>query len=265
MTTKSILTELARLIEQQKNFVKVTLLEKSGSVPQNTGAMILVCEKNNVHGTIGGGALEMWAIEKATSMIKERKNSPLCLHLDLNRDLSMACSGTVTLSFEPYHFATWPITIFGAGHVCQALVDHLKDLDCQLTVFDSRQDWLDKLPSVENVTTIKIDSYENDLPTIDPQSFIIVMTYGHKYDQVVLQQLFQMNQYRPYIGVMGSKSKGQTLKQNLIASGIDRSLIDQIHCPIGLNFGNNSPHEIAISIVAQLLEQRDFQNTLSSI
>jgi len=92
--------------------------------------------------------------------------------------------------------------------------------------------------------------------TLDPNTFIASMTMGHAYDLPILVEAMTHHKF-PYIGVIGSDSKARVLRSDLKKNGVDEISITKLHCPIGEPFGNNRPVEIAISIVAQLIMERD--------
>ena len=90
------------------------------------------------------------------------------------------------------------------------------------------------------------------------------MTMGHRTDRPIIEEIFRQQRQLPYLGVIGSKSKRAVLSRELRAAGIAQEQIDTIHCPIGLPLGTNQPGEIAVSVVAQLIEQRDAWRKLNS-
>ena len=122
----------------------VVLVEALGSTPQDTGAKMLVTAGGLEAGTVGGGKVEAKAIELARNLLQQPSAPPRLVNWVLKRDVGMTCGGSVKLYFEPRGAdgsgADWPIWIFGAGHVVQALVPLLTPLACQLTVVDPRRD-----------------------------------------------------------------------------------------------------------------------------
>jgi xanthine dehydrogenase accessory factor len=166
----------------------------------------------------------------------------------------------VKLYFEPHPAggsgASWPIWIFGAGHVVQALVPVLLPLECSLTVCDPRQEWLDRLPRARNVRFIHAGEPREIVPQMPDDAFLLCLTRGHAFDRPVLQRALSERNF-PYIGVIGSRSKAEILRREMTADGLPDNLAARFHCPVGLSFGTNHPHEIALSIAAQLLTERD--------
>ena len=256
----NIYEEVVRLESSGTPFVMVTLVEARGSTPQDAGAKMLVTAKGLHAGTIGGGRLEAKALGLSSEMFgaSTKREQPRFVQWSLREDVGMTCGGTVKLYFEPHLVSTWTIAIFGAGHIAQALVPVLLPLPCSILVLDSRQSWLESLPRSCNLQTKLIASEELPLAldSLPPDSFVLLMTQGHSTDRPILQRAL-VNKEFPFLGVIGSKAKAHILRKELEAAGLDQSTSAKFECPLGLPFGSNHPHEIAISIAAQLLMVRD--------
>ena len=171
----------------------------------------------------------------------------------------MTCGGLVKLFFEVYNRNDWHIVVFGAGHVSQALVRLLLTLDCRVTCLDSRSQWLDKIDDDQRLTKICTDDLTEFASSLTNSDYVICMTMGHSTDRPVLSTIFKNGIQPAYLGVIGSKSKRGALMRELKGEGIDAETAGGFLCPMGLPIGSNQPAEIAISIVAQLLEVRDAQ------
>lgn len=249
---------LADLYHQQRPFVTVTMIEAIGSTPQDVGAKMIVAVEGLVAGTVGGGRVERKAIDLAHQLLAEPLSDSRS-HLvkwNLQNDVGMTCGGVVQLFFEVYHHRRWPIVIFGAGHVAQALVRILLPLDCHITCIDSRQEWLSRLPTAPHLTVRQEEHPQDIVTSLDERSFVLCMTMGHRTDRPILQAIFQQQRSFPYLGVIGSQAKRKVLVRELREAGIDDTLAEQFECPIGLALGNNQPAEIAISVAAQLVQRR---------
>ncbi|MBI5767633.1 MAG: xanthine dehydrogenase accessory protein XdhC [Verrucomicrobia bacterium] len=239
-------------------FVLVTLVEAHGSVPQDTGAKMLVTAAGLHAGTVGGGRVEAQALALAQDFLVANTAGPRFVEWTLKGDVGMTCGGAVKLYFEPHPAggSAWTIAIFGAGHVAQALVPVLAPLPCRLVIFDSRAEWLEKLPRARNVTATPLADLAPAIDTLPAAAFLLCMTQGHKTDRPILHRALATRDF-PFLGVIGSASKAEILRRDLIADGLDPARAAQFHCPVGLPFGTNHPHEIALSIAAQLLTERD--------
>lgn len=237
------------------SFVVVTITGVRGSSPQDPGAKIIVTEKGLHAGTVGGGKVEMAAIAKAKGMLAQPlKLPPESVTWNLQKDIGMSCGGEVSFLFELYRQNHWPIIIFGAGHVAQAVTRTLSRLPCQVTCVDPRSEWLEKL---EGVRTIHHESPKELVRTFDPNSFFLSMTMGHSHDVPILLELSRHAPECPYVGVIGSDVKGIKIKKELAALGVSPAFLEKLRVPVGLPVGTNHPYEIAISIAAELLQVRD--------
>ncbi len=248
-------------------FVLVVLVESLGSTPQDTGAKMLVTPAGLHAGTVGGGRVEAKAIALAQELLAPASSSPTPTRAEprfeswtLKTDVGMTCGGSVKLYFEPHAAgglgAAWPIVIFGAGHIAQALIPVLLPLPCSLSVYDSRAEWIAKLPRAWNLRTECVADLAAVVDTLPAGAFVLCMTQGHKTDRPILHRALASHDF-PYVGCIGSDAKAAILRRELIAEGLSPERAARFHCPIGLDFGTNHPHEIALSIAAQLLAVRD--------
>jgi xanthine dehydrogenase accessory factor len=254
----SFYEQLVALEAEGTAFVLVTLVEATGSTPQDTGAKMLVTAAGRHVGTVGGGRVEAKAVALAQELLAGSVPQPRFVTWTLKGDVGMTCGGAVKFYFEPHAGANnaWPIVIFGAGHISQALLRVLLPLPCTITVCDARAEWLEQLPRARNLRAVAHENPADLVPTLPDAAFILCMTKGHTTDRPILQRALAERNF-PFIGVIGSESKAKILRQELIAGGLTPERAAKFHCPVGLEFGTNHPHEIALSIAAQLLTERD--------
>ncbi len=257
---RSLYAELLALEAAGVPCVLVTLVDALGSTPQDTGAKMLVTPAGLHLGTVGGGRVEAKAIELAQQFLAAHDATPRFVNWTLKGDVGMTCGGSVKIYFEPHPAggasAAWPIWIFGAGHVVQALVPVLAPLACALTVVDPRRDWLDRLPRAANARYLQHENPADLVPEMPDHAFLLCLTKGHTHDRPVLQRALAERKF-PYIGVIGSDAKAKILRREMTAAGLPAKRAKLFHCPVGLPFGTNNTHEIALSIAAQLLAERD--------
>ena len=260
MDHAALLERMSALARQGVPSTLVILVEALGSTPQDAGAKMLVTAQGLEAGTVGGGKVEAKAIAFAQELLAQAEARPRLVNWVLKRDVGMTCGGSVKLYFEARGGAggadRWPIWIFGAGHVVQALVPVLAPLDCQLIVVDPRQEWLDRLPRAANARYLRRDEPADLVPEIPDHAFVLCLTRGHASDRPVLQRALGERDF-PFVGVIGSAAKAAVLRRELTAGGLPAARTHAFHCPVGLDFGSNQPHEIALSIAAQLLTERD--------
>ncbi len=254
----SFFEKLQELLESGVPFVAVTVVDVQGSVPQDSGSKMLVISEGHYLGTVGGGKVEKRAIEEAQSMLNyENGRETKFVSWALDRDIGMTCGGSMKLFFEPYNLNTWKIVIFGAGHVANALINLLVKLDCHITCIDSRQEWLDKLPKTAKLKTVLAANMPDMVKSLDEDSFVMCITMGHTTDKPILLEILKQGKKFPYLGVIGSKAKAERLKKDVLDAGLPAELQNAFYCPIGIDIGSNHPQEIAISVIAQLIQERD--------
>lgn len=252
---------LAELSAAGEPFVSVTLVEAVGSTPQDTGAKMLVTARGLAHGTVGGGRVENQAIDHAGAMLAGGSAHSQLVEWNLQRDVGMTCGGVVKLYFEGYNVRPWRLVIFGAGHVAQALVRVLLQLECKIDCVDPRQEWLERLPEDGKLTRHCLPEPAEFVETLVEEDYVVCMTMGHRTDLPVLVALLGRETRPAYLGVIGSAVKRKVLARELTEAGIAPDRIEAIRCPVGLALGSNQPGEIAVSIAAEMIQVRDAQRS----
>ncbi len=249
------------LQKKSESFVVVTILNSRGSTPQDIGAKAVITANGLRWGTVGGGKVEARAITHSQNLLLDsNKKNPESITWNLQTDIGMSCGGEVTYLFEIFRENLWPIAIFGAGHVSQALIRTLLNLNCQITCIDSRIEWLDKLPASSKIKKIMTNDMATAVNNFNSDFYFLTITQGHAVDLPILKNIFSQFSNAPYIGGIGSTIKAMKLKKELIEFGISPEVLEKFHCPVGLKLGTNHPYEIAISITAEMLQTRDLQN-----
>jgi len=261
--------KLQELLSGNVPFVSVTIVDTIGSVPQNAGSKMLVTADGLHYGTVGGGKVEKRAIEEAQEFLGAESGASSDIRVggartrfvnwSLEKDVGMTCGGSTKLYFEVFNTHHWHIVVFGAGHCANALIDLLVKLDCRVTCYDTRQEWLDKLVDSPKLTKVCAENLPSMAAKMPVRSFVILMTMGHTTDKPILLEILRNWDKKPfpYLGVIGSKAKAVRLYKDIEEAGLPSDYQKLFCCPMGLPIGNNHPHEIAISIVSQLLQERD--------
>ncbi len=214
---------------------------------------MIVYENGKIDGTIGGGALEKLVIEQALDVLKN--NTSKTVTHNLVKDLAMCCGGTVELFIEPI-MNKKKLYIFGLGHIGKALSKFAVDLDFNVTVIDDRYDAFDNF-DVQDCTIIK-EHHATAIEKLvfDDHTFVVILTHDHQHDREILA--LTSKKKHQYIGMIGSERKVEIAKKNMIAFNImDAEKIKEIDMPIGLDIEAITPQEIAISILAKLIDVRN--------
>lgn len=254
---ENFLSAFKELQEKQKAFVVVTLVKHLGSSPQDVGAKALISLDGLEYGTVGGGKVENAAIKEAQRLIRENHTNHF-VDWNLQKDIGMTCGGVVSFFFElfqvknPFHIA-----VFGAGHIAQEFVRLLLLLDCQVICFDNRPEWIARLPKSPKLTTHCTDKMAEQVVTLPNGSYLALMTMGHGTDLPILIEAMKTRDRFHYVGNVGSHQKRLRLENDLRQAEIPEGILKAFYCPMGEEFGTNSPIEISFSIVAQMLRTRD--------
>jgi len=249
---KSIYTEIMELAEGNGTGIVVTVVDKEGSGPAATGTKMIVYPNGQISGTVGGGSIEQLAIEKAKKLMISQENATEHYIMDKEGEgqkTGMICGGSATLFFE-YFAPKKHVFIFGAGHIGKALVYHVQKLNFRITVIDDRKDVLNELKGADE----KIhENFEKALENVNipPKSYFIIATYQHLHDEEVLHGIYRSDRQPKYIGLVASRSKKERIFAHLKKQIPDADL-DLCYTPAGLDLGGTLPHEIAMSIVAEM-------------
>jgi xanthine dehydrogenase accessory factor len=249
------------------NGVWVVVDTSQGSVPRERGAWMIVFP-DAVYGTIGGGHLELQAIEEARRRLAGAAGDPV-LRYPLGPALGQCCGGVVHLRFErltaadaeglPQRLRTGyaPVALFGGGHVGKALVTVLGTLPFEVTWIDSRDEIFP--PQVpDNVRCEHSDPVQAAVADLPAHSRVLIMSFSHAEDLDVVAACLKRLRERgdlPYVGLIGSKTKWATFRHRLEERGFRKQELAQVTCPIGVpGVPGKEPEVIAVAVAAQLLQ-----------
>lgn len=227
-----------------------TVVRTDRSVPRRVGASMLIRSDGTCEGTVGGGEMESRVVSEAIAAMTDGKPRLVNYKLvDPSSGDPGVCGGEMDVYVEPY-MDTATILIIGAGHVGKAVAELAHWSGWKVHLWDDRSDQLSDVP--EGVT-----AHDSDLPValtkipLDARSAIVMVTRNVALDVELLPVV--LSQRAAYIGLMGSARRWSTTKGLLIQSGCSESDIDRISTPIGLEIGAETPAEIAISIIAEVV------------
>lgn len=248
--------EIMKIVSEGKSAAVVTVIGTKGSTPREMGAKMLIREDGKIWGTVGGGCMEAEVWQEAMKAIREEK--PRTVHFDMTgkeaEESGMICGGVMDLYIEPI-VPTPRVFIFGGGHISQFVSRISAMVGFQVAVVDDRPQFAnkDRFPEAQEVIA---EEFPLALPKLkmNKSIYVVIVTRGHAYDQDVLE--WAVGTDARYIGMIGSRKKIQTVYKNLEEKGIPREKFQRVHAPIGLNIGGVTPEEIAVSIVAEMIEER---------
>jgi xanthine dehydrogenase accessory factor len=247
--------EIVRMRRAGRRGALATIVHTNGSIPSYESSRMLVRDDGSIAGTIGGGCVEadVWA---AAREVMERE-SPRKMVFNLNNEASydngLICGGTLEVFVEP--ILPQPIVyLFGGGHVSMSLAKTASTAGFGIVVTDDREQFAnsERFPMAQGI----IASYEKAFETIKPgpNSYIVIVTRGHRDDMRVLAWAVRTN--ARYIGMIGSKRKVLSTYKALEKDGYRPAEFERVFAPMGLEIGALSPEEIAVSITAELIAVR---------
>lgn len=253
---KSIYQALTELEKNHEPAALCTVTSSEGSTPRHVGSKMLVYSDGHFIGTVGGGDLEHRVLDEAWMSISD--GQPRKLHYNMSdpsRGDVGVCGGQVEVFVEPILPAPL-LVVIGAGHVGKAVVHLAKWLGYRVAVSDDRAEFCtpESTPGADAYYPVTMDELPKHIK-IDKRTVIILTTRGSAVDAAGLAPL--LDSAAAYIGVIGSKRRWATTVKALKEKGIVEEKIAKIHSPIGLELQAETPEEIAVSIMAEVLMIKD--------
>jgi len=244
-------------IRSGRRAVLATIVRSSGSTPRTVGARMIVRGDGSSFGTIGGGAFEAMIVCDAEELLSRNAPTPTLKRYTFTEEgenaLGMACGGTAEVLLEAADRGA-RLIIFGAGHVGLALARLAATVGFAPELVDDRAAFCDAARSLSVGRVWRCDAhYVAGVPPLDPDCYVAVVTRCHRTDRLALKQVLG----RPlrYVGLIGSRRKKTVIFGELAEEdGVGPDELARVRCPIGLPIGGETPEEIAVSIVAELLQ-----------
>ena len=232
----------------------VTVTKCLGSTPCIVSSRMIVTKERMIHGTIGGGKIEFLVIEEAIKALDE--NRIIELSYTLGPEFEQCCGGQVELIIESMN-QTPQLFLFGAGHVGVEISKLLVDTPFETHLIDSRERWISNLQLDDSIKGKAVDQNDfksfNDAVQWGRNCYILILTHDHALDFDIIAMALK-NETK-YIGLIGSKTKRVRFHNMLVKDLEIKDGMSNVFCPIGLEIGGDSPKEIAISVVAQLIQE----------
>jgi xanthine dehydrogenase accessory factor len=245
-----IMEKIVQELKTGKNAALAILTKCDGSSPGKEGFMLGVFEDGSTIGTLGGGAVEFSAITKAKECMKEGVSKSLSYSLGPDGNIGMLCGGLNEIYIKTFR-SPEKLLIIGGGHIAYELFKLCDALQFKAVIFEDREEYGDpnRFPSAE----IVLGDYSECLKNypIDDKCYVVIVTKGHKFDQGALEAV--VNSEAKYIGMIGSLNKTKKIMENLKEKGISENKLKRVFAPIGVAIGGETPAEIAISIISEIL------------
>jgi xanthine dehydrogenase accessory factor len=253
IVSPSIFEELVAARREGKSCVLATIAATRGSVPRQVGSKMIVYPDGTISGTIGGGKFESLLVADCIAALESGKSGlkDYVLREGHPDSFGAICGGELTVLIEPQRTAE-SIYLVGAGHCAKAIAQAARTCGLRITVIEDRADVVEAFEPADcriaDKPPIEFISHRD----WEPGDAIILVNRGYQLDRDALEAALAKTGFG-YLGMMGSRRKVLRVYDELKQRGIDPASFERVHAPIGLDIGADSPEEIAISVLAEIL------------
>ncbi|HUD73100.1 MAG TPA: XdhC/CoxI family protein [Dongiaceae bacterium] len=254
--TLAFFEEVTRRLRAGRSLALATILDRQGSAPRRAGARMIIEADGGTAFTVGGGAFEALLIEDARQALADGRGFEKEYRFTETGEhaTGMVCGGSVRVLVEIVEPPA-PLVIFGAGHVGREVAHLGARLGFAVTVVDDRPAELDPARLPEGATLVRAGTeFDGGLPPIPKGAYVAIVTRCHRTDLEAVRHAAVSD--AAYVGLIGSRRKVATVMTRAAASGVPRERLDAVHAPIGLPIGAETPAEIAVSILAEIIAVR---------
>ena len=233
--------KIYQLKKRKSKFSIATIVDTKGSVPAKIASKIIILHNGETFGTVGGGELEKVVIQKGLELLINSRNQTYSFDLsqdesDFSENVGMLCGGNVSVFFESISPKT-ELYIFGGGHISQSLQKIIDKQKFQIIIVDNRKEFANPEihPTADKVLYEDYDKFTDRFHPAE-NSFIVIVTHGHKHDYEILRNVYKRKLKLKYVGMIGSKIKVKEAIGNLNKEVGNVSLAN-LFSPIGLRIG----------------------------
>lgn len=254
-TERTVYTAIAELEQQKRAGAFCAVVRSRGSTPRGIGSKMLVYEDGSIVGTVGGGELENRVITEALESMLDGNPRMLEYSMtDPQRGDPGVCGGQLEVYVEPI-LPKPSLLIVGAGHVGKALAHLAHWLEFWVILSDDRPEFCtpEFIPEADEYLPVASARLVSEVD-INHWTYVVLTTRGVDVDIQILPEL--LSSKARYIGVIGSKRRWATTRNKLIEAGIPEDRINRVRSPIGLELNAETPEEIAVSIMAEIIMLR---------
>lgn len=255
MSTTAMYNEIQAALQRGERIVLATVVKTIGAAPCGVGSKVMVRADGSLYGSLAGPLTDGKVAEEALHALHEGKSYMTHVHLDADQGEAVgSCGATLEMFFEVLRSES-RLIIAGAGYVAQALARLATNLDFRIVVVDDRRDLADP-QSFGNNVQLTFGDVPQTLHELEPDdsSWIVIVTRGHHLDKDALRAALETR--AAYVGMIGSPSKVKHIFKDLLKEGFSPERLAQVHAPIGLDLGAETPDEIALSIAAEIVMLR---------
>ncbi len=248
-------------LERGQAVALATVVRVRGSAPRHDGARMLIWADGRIQGTVGGATLEQRVIADARRALGQRQSRLERYVFNTHDDPESVglCGGSVEVHIEVLEPET-TLVLIGAGHIARPLAQMAALIGMRVGVVDDRAEFADRarFPKGAEVAQVAYDAESEGLAplpvALTPSSYVVVATWG--WDEPALAQILAADPPPAYVGLVASPTKARVLRDRLVKRGLSAEAVGRIRAPVGLDLGAETPEEIALSILAEILTVR---------
>ena len=242
---------LAQCVRRNEPVALLTVLENKGSSPGKPGAMMTVHGEKSISGTIGGGSLELQAIDDAIKCLATGESREIYYGFNDDGEPGMSCGGDVRVFIKTLQPSP-QLVIVGAGHIGLELYQLGVQQGLRLIVIDDREELVTKerFPAAKRTVAGDIPAVLRKLKIVE-NCYITIGTRSHDIDRLSLEAVVDSD--ATYVGMIGNRSKIKNTFKYLLEQGVSRENISKVYAPMGLDIASIQPKEIAMSIMSEIL------------
>ncbi len=254
-----IFKKIQEVLSKGDSAALCTIINSTGSAPRHAGTKMLVLSDGSFMGTVGGGEVEDLVFQEAFDVMQSRQLKVLKYKMvDPMRGDPGVCGGTMDILVEPI-LPNPKVIIIGGGHVGKAVAHLAKYLGFRVAISDDRAEFCtpETNPDADEFFPVKMQDIPGETK-ITPTTYIILTTRGSNVDVAGLAPLLESQ--AAFIGVIGSKRRWAVTCKELLEQGVSQEKLNKVHSPLGLELKAETPEEIAVSIMAQIIMLRNGGN-----
>jgi xanthine dehydrogenase accessory factor len=250
--SEKVFQKINELIERGETFAVATIVRTGGSTPRGPGAKMVVLKDGSTFGSVGGDCAERGVVAEALEALEEEEPRVVSMSLEEEEKggVGMRCGGKIEVSIEVVQPSP-KLIITGGGRIAAKVAELGQRVGFSVTVVDpfAKEG---EFPEGAKIVAKPVEQGMRELK-ITPQTFIAIIT-RHKYDEPALKAALDSG--ASYIGMMGSRDRVKSVFETLRKEGIREEKFSRVHAPIGLDIGAETPDEIAVSIIAEIIKGR---------
>ncbi len=248
---EDIYTVASRMLNDGQRIVVATVVEADGSVPRGVSTKMIIPESGPTVGTIGGGCVEKFVVREARFVFEDGQTRVKAFNLgdESWSGLGMACGGNIKVALELVEPPN-RLIIFGSGNISKACYKIAELLGYKVMVLDPFATE-EAFPNAEVYTQDVLQKIRE--VKITPYDSIVILT-EHRYDAEALRSVLDTK--AGYLGMIGSKNRVNSTYRDLMKEGVPTERLFQIYAPMGIDIGAETPEEIAVSVMAEVIKVR---------